>query len=977
MSASVDAYQLHVISHTHWDREWYFSHENFRLRLVDLLDHLIGIMESDPEFKFFQLDGQTIVLEDYLEIRPAMRERLQKLISDGRILIGPWYLQNDEYLTDGESTIRNLLIGFRQCRRDWGVEPMMVGYIPDQFGNISQMPQILQGFEIPYAVYGRGSEGPNKKPEFTWRSPDGSEVFAVHLFQWYNNAQRLPRNPEHAVQMCREIVTAQRDRAQTGHLLLMNGVDHLEAQENLGDVITETNAIADGFELIHDTLPHYLEIVRAELPNPAVHEGEMRAGDEGAVLSGTASSRVHLKLANFACQQTLRRWVEPFAVFARACGSDYACEDVLDYAWKTLIQNHPHDSICGCSIDEVHFQMEARFRRVQDVMADQLRRSFRYLTAAVDAGDRDPHSVVNVFNAHPWMQSGVIESTLDLGERESSLADFHLIDAAGNPVEFVILDAQRLAMRVVNPKRLPKQLAVVRYRVLIEARDVPGVGYKALFLMQKKKRAGKGVQYTKLKPANVGDEDAGTAASDELTIRMTGSWEDEAASPEIVPVRGDTPIPWKKKRGKNARFKGQQIAEADVTLANDYLSVKFRGNGSFDMTLANGRKYEGLHVLEDVGDRGNEYIFMRPKNDTERTTEYIDAEVEIVEHNALRQQVRVTYKWKLPPEVDDRNESRPGKLVDYVVRSTFTLSKGAKHLDVRTILHNNIKDHRLRVLFPTRLKTDKCFADAPFDMVQRSFDLKQSNRNNQHPLESMVTVTDGRHGLAVFSAGAPEYEVMNQESTIALTLLRCVDLLGDIPPEGYAKEQCISDYTPGAQCQREYEFRYGIYPYDGVADPGHIKQECERFVHPMRTFQLPVDRKSWEGFRPGAPRFFDYFEDDASRLPEPEVKLAAEVSLLSVVGDVNLSTVKFPEARDRGGDAGSVHNGRQSAVIRLVNYTGSAQNVRLETGLHLESVDLLRMSEEPINAIEITEKKSVEIEITAKQVLTLSLQLQS
>ncbi|MBX7245674.1 MAG: hypothetical protein K1X53_09245, partial [Candidatus Sumerlaeaceae bacterium] len=404
-------YKLHIISHTHWDREWYLSLENFRSRLVDLIDNLLDILDNDPNFLHFHLDGQTVVLEDYLEIRPAQRERLSRHISSGRILIGPWYLQNDEFLTTGESTIRNLLLGRRICRADFGVEPMPIGYVPDQFGNISQLPQILRGFAIQSAIFGRGYDR-SAGAEFFWKSPDGSKVLAVFLIQWYNNLQRLPRKPADAIAMIRELMEGQKGQAHTRHLMMMNGVDHLEAQENLSEIINDVNALDPGFQLVHSTLPNYVEAVRAELPAPQTVAGEFRWGDNGGVIPSTASSRVHLKQSNFRLQQELQSWVEPFAVLASLFGSRYKAGDMIDYAWKTLMQCHPHDSICGCSIDEVHFQMEGRFSRVSDVLADQLSRSLRHLAAGVDSTRRGHHSTLTVFNPLPCSRSEVFETNL-------------------------------------------------------------------------------------------------------------------------------------------------------------------------------------------------------------------------------------------------------------------------------------------------------------------------------------------------------------------------------------------------------------------------------------------------------------------------------------------------------------------------------------------------------------------------------------
>ena len=139
-------YEIHLISHTHWDREWYRTFQQFRMKLVELVDSLLEILETDPDFKHFNFDGQTIVLEDYLEIKPQNEERLKKQIQDGRIAVGPWYILFDEFLVSVEATVRNLILGHRIAKEFRKM--MNVDYIPDPFGHISQMPQILRGFGI-------------------------------------------------------------------------------------------------------------------------------------------------------------------------------------------------------------------------------------------------------------------------------------------------------------------------------------------------------------------------------------------------------------------------------------------------------------------------------------------------------------------------------------------------------------------------------------------------------------------------------------------------------------------------------------------------------------------------------------------------------------------------------------------------------------------------------------------------------------
>jgi alpha-mannosidase len=181
---------IHIVSHTHWDREWYRPFQDFRLKLVHLIDGLLELLDNDPQFKYFMLDGQTIVLDDYLAIRPEKEPILRKHIQKGRILIGPWHILPDMFLVGPESHIRNLLQGDRTTRK-FGPK-MMVGYIPDPFGHPGQVPQILRGFGIETACLWRGLD--DQPAEFWWRSPDGSQVIMAYLRDSYSNGASLPAN---------------------------------------------------------------------------------------------------------------------------------------------------------------------------------------------------------------------------------------------------------------------------------------------------------------------------------------------------------------------------------------------------------------------------------------------------------------------------------------------------------------------------------------------------------------------------------------------------------------------------------------------------------------------------------------------------------------------------------------------------------------------------------------------------------------
>ncbi|MBR3843901.1 MAG: alpha-mannosidase, partial [Clostridia bacterium] len=277
---------LHIVSHSHWDREWYMSFEQHRMRLVELFDALIETMENHPEYKYYHMDGQYVVIEDYLEVRPHMKDRLQKLIREDRIQIGPWYVLQDEYLTSGEANVRNMLYGIKLCK-EFGAKPVMCGYFPDAFGNISQAPQILQGFDIDTAAFGRGigailenntvDESADVNPsELIWRSPDGSEVMGIMFVAWYHNSMELPTEKEALKKKLDSVVDSLEPSAATPHLLGLNGCDHQPVQTNVHESIALANEIyGDDMKVIHSNFKDYVDAVRPYKDSFPVLEGEI------------------------------------------------------------------------------------------------------------------------------------------------------------------------------------------------------------------------------------------------------------------------------------------------------------------------------------------------------------------------------------------------------------------------------------------------------------------------------------------------------------------------------------------------------------------------------------------------------------------------------------------------------------------------------------------------------------------------------
>ena len=358
--AEVSQFRYLVVPHTHWDREWYLPFEQFRLRLGAVVDGVVDTLERDPSFTSFTLDGQAIVLEDYVEVRPENEGRLQTLLDAGRLEVGPSYVLPDEILVGGESLVRNLLLGRRVCRR-FGVEPSGAGYLPDSFGHPAQLPQILAGFGIRTFLFSRGmgDEIDDLGVVFRWRAGP-AEVVACQMLPHYDNFARLTwyHDAEERVRAIVERFGELLRGAGQEEIVLANGSDHLPVEPELPEVLS-------GLER---TFGAAFRIGRYDEHAPAaeglpVHEGELVGSRLQNILRGVNSARIYLKQANERAERRLLS-IETAAAL-RTLREDVPLPAAdLRVAWRDLLRNHPHDSICGCSCDEVHRDMLVRYEQL-------------------------------------------------------------------------------------------------------------------------------------------------------------------------------------------------------------------------------------------------------------------------------------------------------------------------------------------------------------------------------------------------------------------------------------------------------------------------------------------------------------------------------------------------------------------------------------------------------------------------------------
>jgi alpha-mannosidase len=893
-----------LVPHTHWDREWYLTFQQFRIRLVQTVDKLLNIMEHDPGFKHFMLDGQTIVLEDYLEVQPEQEERLKRYIAEGRILVGPWYLQPDEFLVGGESLIRNLQTGLRQAAR-FG-EPMRVGYLPDCFGHIAQMPQILRGFGIDSAVLWRGVGDEVKGNEFYWEAPDGSRVLVIYLPEGYGNARLMPLRPEAFVTRLEQLLTPLLDREASDTLLLMNGSDHLEPQQGLPATIEEANRLLDKavprsqnghnhYEGIHiqiGTIPQYIEHVRRQIEQrdwqPTTLKGELRSSKYAHLLPAVLSTRMWIKQQNTALEHLLQYWVEPLTLWAWRLGADYP-QGLIQLAWKYLLQNQPHDSICGCSIDQVHRENSVRFAQSQQIGEALVARALQQVTAAIDTRppyepaqpEQQPFPIV-VFNMAPGPRTAAVAAAIHTAE---SLERAALLDEQGRRLPYRVLGEHR---RRIGSQTIQRQ-ALARLQAL-GTFDTPG---RFLALAHDTIRIAMGVPddpdefvdlrvlptaSPELRRIEISLAPSGLLAVDrerllaaEAEILALLQQEEvralefevfELVQQKLEFLAADLPpygvrsfwlYPAAPRETGPAITAGTLLC-GERSIENEFYRVEVEEEaGTLTVTdKRDGSVFKGLNRFVDGGDVGDLYTYCPPARDQLISRPAQPPHIELINGGPVRATLRISALWQLPATCSSARDGRSEQLVDCQICSEVSLYPGVRRIDIHTTVENNAKDHRLRVLFPVSYTIEKVAAEGTFEVRLRPVTTPHPENVsdwaeapvNTFPQKRFVDLSDGRTGLAVLNRGLPEYEVLQSgpglapgQMALALTLLRCVEWLSrdDLSTrQGHAGPM---EYTPEAQCPGRHEFDYALVPHRGSwdAEEGIVLREAQAFNLPARA----------------------------------------------------------------------------------------------------------------------------------------------
>ena len=413
-----------VVSHTHWDREWYQPFEVFRLRLCDMVAALLDILDGDPQFRHFMLDGQTVCLDDVLELHPSLRSRLQAHVSSGRISIGPWYVLQDEFLVGAESIVRNLSEGLRSARR-FG-RAMTIGYLPDAFGHIAQMPRILRGFgHRDRGGVARGRRRGAGQRMALARAERRRGLVPVSARRIRQCAPTGFRSRRRRSSDCAPIWRTCLPLSRAAMLLWMNGNDHQPAEPQVPALLAALGRALPDVDIEHASLERAAELVRERIDVAAlpVVAGELRrATPTVPVLSGVWSVRSWQKRSHDRAEALLVRFAEPFVALSLPRRSSDR-RDALAHAWRLLLQCQPHDSICGCSIDEVHREITTRLRRVEQIGRTLVEEAVHSLVGA-RTPDFALHEAIAIVNPHPFAVTATVEVEL---QRHTDNAPFRLV----------------------------------------------------------------------------------------------------------------------------------------------------------------------------------------------------------------------------------------------------------------------------------------------------------------------------------------------------------------------------------------------------------------------------------------------------------------------------------------------------------------------------------------------------------------------
>ena len=918
---------IHVISGTHWDREWRHTAEQSKLRLVDLMDNIINILEKKKTYKFFCVDGGTIVIEDYLTIRPENKERIKKLIKDKKMFIVNWYTLPETNTVAPESLIRNLLLG-RKMGKEYG-GTIKSGYTATSYGQPSQLPQLYNGFGITDAIFYRGTNKHVLTPLFTWVSPDGSSLDTLRTFDevtrtnWFfyihgpvvlgkgqkdlsykYDKSQLPVHMadiysyEKAFTLLHEdfdyihnkkvqkdaldaLIKQAEPYAIGDEILALNMEDNDEPYRYLPELIKDLNKIYPDVEIIQDTLDDYMANIRSKKDyKKATHHGELRYttmeyNNFNALLGATHSSRIKIKLLNDDCENNLINVAEPLSSYAKCFGKEYPTNN-LNRAWRYLLKCHAHDSICGAAVDRAHEDMLYNFSLAKTVAEECTNRATINLFSKINTKKNflENDYVMTFYNTLPFARNGIYEVVFDTPKGNGSKVDIG-VDGASSGEEFYdIVDN--------NGNKVPH---VELYNDDISIGVEREMDTKAIKFKANRKRI--------LIEANIPQNGYKTYA---LRFRKP----EFAYHPEIIDNR-------------------KLIARDNGILENEYLKVTLNSNGTINiLNKENNHLMNNLMYYSDKGETGSAHISTEPKRNKTYTSLGGASTITMLESNELRGSFKIDLVMTIPAAATISGDDRTREMKELPISTILTLEKGSKYLKVKTTLNNECRDHKLVVNFPSYIeKADWVDVESAWDVAHRTIKWRDHKDNFEgftpfQPMQNFVDVSDNNLGLAILTKGLREYEIADDTlRTIKITLIRTQRAYMTANSSMNVEE--LDKYT-GQHSFGTLTYEYAIYPHKSNYKEGNVLSEAYNHKVPVKAIQGVV----MDGILNDTDSFIKINQDNK----------------------IYISGIK--ESEDKSG-----------IIVRLWNLTDETLNTNIKTILPIKEVKHVKLDETNETAITI------------------------
>lgn len=928
----------YIIPHTHWDREWRYPVWKNRMLLIEFMEEFLNILDNDPDYRCFLMDGQVAPVEDYLEVVPENREKVAKYIREGRIAVGPWYTLPDLYPLDGECLVRNLLKGVRVSRQ-YG-DYLKVGYNSFGWGQTAQFPQIYAGFGLDFIICAKKvSEERAPQSEFMWEAPDGTRVltsrlgkharanfyFHAYLYARYGinclsseykyrpelsgaaihnaaaascdedffmiesktgyNAGLLKKGLEDAWE-------ATGDTALKTHRLFLNGTDFSTPHPELTAMLKDLSELYDDAEFVNCRLEEYAAKLHELLNKDGLIniKGELRDGPSCDCSGNALATRIYLKSLNKKVQNVILHKAEPLAASLGMLGKPYQ-KGFFDKAWEYILKSHPHDSINGVTQDKTADDVEYRLNQAMEMGNVAYDRLAAETVRLIDFSAYDKKDIMLVFfNPHPRPVSEIVKVNI-CTPQEESIWSFTAIDCDGNSIAIQEISREEKPFPVHDLEARPWPYFADRHLCYMDTGEIPAGGYKTVRIVP-----------------------------DSRFKRNHFYW---------LEMKKST---------------GEYISKADNVLENEYLKVEMNTNGTLKVTdKAAGRVYDGLHYFEDTGDTGNYWAYYPPYNNRTYTSLTGNASSWCEDNGPLSATIAVEYTMELPVEGYEaiygiRGESRrSGETAVFKIISRITLKKGAKRVDIKTTVNNNIRHHRLRVAFPTGIKAEYAAASGHFTVDERPR-IPEKEKDGKYwpemqtlPMQHFVDVSDGTRGMALLNNCLTEYELRDDEkSTLYLTLFRA---MGNMIVTWWEAVGLFPG-KDGSQLQREMEFEYSIYPHEGDWVQGNVYSQAEAVNVHVAPYQV-------NGHSGGTlPEKFSFFS-----IVNPDLILSA-----------------FKKAEDR-----------ESYIMRLFNPANKEVVSSIRFAARIRDVYVTNLNEERQHKLQIKEDNRVEITAEANKIITIEL----